>query len=282
MILTYENRNAEIALERKKAIHVPPHLHESIEMIFVTEGCVELGVGQELFHLEKGDFGIVFPNIIHHYQVFGTGRNRAIYLFAKPTLFTSYVEDLQNRCPKVPVIKKENLSSDIEYVINQFVKQEEYNGSLAKAYMQIILVHVFTDMEIISKESVGTDDIIYNAVEYVAKNFRNEITLEKMAYDLCVSKYVLSRMFAKTFHSNFSKYVNGIRLNYAQAILQDSKEAITRIALDCGFESQRTFNRVFKERYKMTPREFRNKTMILKESENISDELIEKCFTRMI
>ena len=128
MILTYENRNTEIALERKKSIHVPPHLHEAIEMVFVTEGSVELGVGQELFHLEKGDFGIVFPNIIHHYQVFGTGRNRAIYLFAKPTLFTSYAEELQNSCPKVPVIKKENLSPDIEYVINQFVKQEEYNG----------------------------------------------------------------------------------------------------------------------------------------------------------
>ena len=271
MILTYENRNTEIALERKKSIHVPPHLHEAIEMVFVTEGSVELGVGQELFHLEKGDFGIVFPNVIHHYQVFGTGRNRAIYLFAKPTLFTSYAEELQNSCPKVPVIKKENLSPDIEYVINQFVKQEEYNGRLAKAYMQMILAHVFTDMEIISKESVGTDDIIYNAVEYVAKNFRDEITLEKMACDLCVSKYVLSRMFAKTFHSNFSKYVNGIRLSYAQAILQDSKESITNIALDCGFESQRTFNRVFKERYKMTPREFRNRVFLLNASENGCD-----------
>ena len=69
MILTYENRNTEIALERKKSIHVPPHLHEAIEMVYVTEGSVELGVGQELYHLEKGDFGIVFPNVIHHYEV---------------------------------------------------------------------------------------------------------------------------------------------------------------------------------------------------------------------
>ena len=178
---------------------------------------------------------------------------------------------MQNSCPKVPVIKEENLSQDIEYAINQLVKQEEYNGRLAKAYMQMILAHVFTDMEIISKESVGADDIIYKAVEYVAKNFRDEITLEKMAYDLCVSKYVLSRMFAKTFHCNFNKYVNGIRLNYAQVILQDSKESITNIALDCGFESQRTFNRVFKERFKMTPREFRNRSMLINANENSGD-----------
>ena len=258
MILTYENRNTEIALERKKSIHVPPHLHEAIEMVYVTEGSVELGVGQELYHLEKGDFGIVFPNVIHHYQVFGSGRNRGVYLFAEPTFFTSYMEELQNYCPKVPIIKKDKISPDIEYVVNQLVKQEEYNGRMAKAYVQIILAHVFTDIEIILRESVGTDDLIYNAVEYVAKNFRDEITLEKMAYDLCVSKYVLSRMFAKTFHCNFSKYINGIRLSYAQAILQDSNESITNIALDCGFESQRTFNRVFKEEEGISPGDYRS------------------------
>ena len=111
MILTYENRNTEIALERKNSIHVPPHLHEAIEMVYVTEGSVELGVGQELYHLEKGDFGIVFPNVIHHYQVFGSGRNRAVYLFAEPTFFTSYMEELQNYCPKVPIIKKDKIKT---------------------------------------------------------------------------------------------------------------------------------------------------------------------------
>ena len=270
LILTYENRNTEISVEQKKSIHVPPHLHEFIEMVYVTEGSVELGVGQELYHLEKGEFGIVFPNVIHHYQVFGTGTNKAVYIFADPTFFSSYMEELQNCCPQIPIIQKKDVSTDIEYVINQLVNQKEYNCRLAKAYVQIILAHVFSDMEIIPKETVGTDDLIFNAVEYVARNFRDEITLEKMAYDLCVSKYVLSRMFAKTFHCNFNKYVNGVRLNYAQAILQDSKETITNIALDCGFESQRTFNRVFREKYKMSPREFRNRATMLNAGENSS------------
>ena len=60
-------------------------------------------------------------------------------------------------------------------------------------------------------------------------------------------------------------------MSYAQAILQDSNESITNIALDCGFESQRTFNRVFKERFKMTPREFRNRAIMLNASENSCD-----------
>ena len=96
-------------------------------------------------------------------------------------------------------------------------------------------------------------------MEYVAKNFRQKITLDKMAHDLGISKYVLSRLFAKTFHCNFATYVNGIRLKYAVFMLDGSKESITNICYDCGFESQRTFNRVFKERYRITPREYRNR-----------------------
>ena len=80
-----------------------------------------------------------------------------------------------------------------------------------------------------------------------------------MADDLGVSKYVLSRLFAKTFHCNFVSYVNGVRLNYAISMLDNTSETITNICYDCGFESQRTFNRVFKERYRITPREYRNR-----------------------
>ena len=124
----------------------------------------------------------------------------------------------------------------------------------------MIFAHVFSQVDMVSKETVGSDDLVYKAVEYVAKNFRNKISLEQMSYDLGVSKYVLSRTFAKTFHCNFNQYINSVRLNYATAMLESSNDTITNICLDCGFESQRTFNRAFKERYKITPREYRNKT----------------------
>lgn len=271
MLAYYENRNDGISVEWKKTVHVPPHLHEAVEIVYVTEGTIELGVGQELYHMEKGDFGIVFPNVIHHYQAFGTGKNKMIYLFVEPSLLPAYSAQLQKCSPEYPIIKKEQIREDIVNTMKSLVHMKERSPMLIQAYVQIILAHVFSDMKMIDKSAVGSDDLIYNAVEYVAKNFRDEITLEKMASHLGVSKYVLSRMFAKTFHCNFSRYVNGVRLNYASSALENSQESITNISLDCGFESQRTFNRVFKERYKMTPREYRKKNLLKendKEAEN--------------
>ena len=260
MHLTYERRNEGVSVEWKDLIHVSPHLHDAIEIIYVTDGTVELGVGTELFHMEKGDFAIVFPNVIHHYQVFGFGKNKAIYLFFEPSLIPNFYKNLQKYEPKYPVIKKKKLHEDIVSSVKAIVNLEKFNQMLIQAYVQIILTHVFSDMEMIEKNTIYSNNIICCAVEYVEKNFKEKLLLDKMAYDLGISKYVLSRLFAKTFQCNFNQYVNGIRLNYAISALENTNESITTICLESGFESQRTFNRVFKEKYKMTPREYREKS----------------------
>jgi AraC-like DNA-binding protein len=112
-------------------------------------------------------------------------------------------------------------------------------------------------MELVEKSCVGSDDLIYRTVSYISGNFRRQFSLEDMARDLGVSKYVLSRVFSKTFHRNFNQYLNDARLSYACTRLVNTSDTILNICLDSGFDSQRTFNRVFKERYKTAPSEYR-------------------------
>ena len=60
-------------------------------------------------------------------------------------------------------------------------------------------------------------------------------------------------------HSNFNQYINEIRLRYACSRLENTNDTITEICLESGFENQRTFNRVFKERYRVSSSEYRKK-----------------------
>ena len=99
---------------------------------------------------------------------------------------------------------------------------------------------------------------VVGALHMISANFKKKFSLEEMAKDLGVSKYVLSRLFSKTFHRNFNQYLNDARLNYACHRLENTSDSITNICLDSGFESQRTFNRVFKERYKISPSDYRS------------------------
>lgn len=84
MQLKYVDTKEEIIAINRKSKHIEPHLHNALEIVCVTSGALEFGVGQELYHMEKGDIGFVFPDVIHHYQVLTPGVNKATYLIASP------------------------------------------------------------------------------------------------------------------------------------------------------------------------------------------------------
>ena len=233
-------------------------------------------LGQELFHMDEGDFAVIFPDVIHHYQVFEKGKNKSIYVWALPVITSNYMDTLQNLCPVDPVIKKADLHPDIKYVLQALLQQKNISKekkeeiqntsenvleerSVEQAYIQILLARSLGKMKLMDKKSVESNDIVYQAVSYIAKHFREDLSLEKISKELGVNKFTLSRVFSGIFHKNFKQYINEHRLNYASAMLECSNEDITSIYLDAGFESQRTFNRVFKDRFRMTPREYRKR-----------------------
>ena len=79
MFPVYEQKKENVHILQKTSRHAPPHLHNSVEFIYVISGSMEIGMGQELFHMDEGDFAVIFPDVIHHYQVFEKGKNKSIY-----------------------------------------------------------------------------------------------------------------------------------------------------------------------------------------------------------
>ena len=67
------------------------------------------------------------------------------------------------------------------------------------------------------------------------------------------------RWFKQMTGGSFISYVNDRRLTSAAERLRRSDDKIVTIAEDAGFENLSNFNRQFKARYGMTPREYRNR-----------------------
>lgn len=257
MHLIFKDTKEEIFTVHRLSKHVSPHLHNALEIVCVTQGTLELGVGQELHHMELGDIGLVFPDIIHHYQVFSEGINKADYILVPPSVTGIFAEKLQSSAPEYPIVKAEQLEPDVYHAVDAIMQIKEGEPMILQAYVQIILAKCVKKLNLTEKSSLESDDLIYRTVSYISGHFRKHFSLEDMARDLGVSKYILSRIFSKTFHCNFNQYLNEARLRYASGRLEHTRDTILDICLDSGFESQRTFNRRFKERYKITPSEYR-------------------------
>lgn len=89
-----------------------------------------------------------------------------------------------------------------------------------------------------------------------------DLTLSTLARRLATPEHQLrAAINADLGHRNFSAFVNAYRLKDVMAALQDKSQAetpISTIALDAGFGSLASFNRVFKAETDKTPNEVRS------------------------
>jgi AraC-like DNA-binding protein len=87
-----------------------------------------------------------------------------------------------------------------------------------------------------------------------------EITLPKLAHALEIPVAHLSQVINDLLGRNFYEFVNHYRVEDAKRRLAGpdaSRDKLITVALDCGFNSLATFNRVFKELAGRTPSDYR-------------------------
>lgn len=88
-----------------------------------------------------------------------------------------------------------------------------------------------------------------------------ELTLDKLADELNLSKSHLSRLINTELKTSFPDYINQLRIKEAQYYLKHpdfSNYTLVAIGLEAGFASKTTFNNAFKKVTGMTPSEYKN------------------------
>ncbi len=82
--------------------------------------------------------------------------------------------------------------------------------------------------------------------------------MDELAESFNISKFYMHKIFKEIFGRNIYESIKSIRLQKASTLLLTNKySTITEIASLCGYSSQTSFIRVFKERFLMTPTAWR-------------------------
>ena len=82
-------------------------------------------------------------------------------------------------------------------------------------------------------------------VDHVLANLETPIRVEDLAAVTRLSASHFSRAFKLSFRMSPHAYIVALRLSHARALLSDSNEQISQIAVACGFADQAHFSRVF-------------------------------------
>jgi AraC family transcriptional regulator len=101
--------------------------------------------------------------------------------------------------------------------------------------------------------------IANDVMNYIYKYIDTDINIDELSIQLEISKFHLHRIFKEEFGKNIYESIKSIRLQKASNLLITNKySTITDIANITGYSSQTSFLRAFKQRFNMTPKQWKN------------------------
>ncbi len=102
------------------------------------------------------------------------------------------------------------------------------------------------------------DPLVADALRYISKHLNGPLSVEQIAYELCVSLRTLYNRFESTLGRTIGSEIRRLRINSARVMLSDPELTLDQVAKRAGFSSVDVMGRVFKRAFGMSPGAYRS------------------------
>lgn len=271
-----EENNDGIYIE--KQIRVPTftmtyeHIHAYCEIFYLKTGSCIYSVENNIYHLSAGDIFIVTPGDSHCTRYEGLVPCERIVVYCKPDILPGSfwaghpdIHDNIMRSGKVILVKKGKLQ--LESLLARMLEENNIPDEYSYEFLLLLAMElllcikrngIFVYEQIKAKGGISTD--IEDALRYIAQNYSMPISLDEVAENINLSPTYLSKKFRKVTGVTFKEYVNYIRIKQACQALLTTDDSITKIAVDCGFNSSNYFKDIFRKVNGVSPRAYRKQS----------------------
>lgn len=246
------------------------HWHNEIEIAWVAKGSMDMGVNKEVRTLYEGDLCFCKSGDIHFYDSRANESTVIVIVLRKENIEGFYQWIDENPGIQRFMTKERLKECGLENIYDLFLEiKTEYNsdligsGQLLKAYVTELTVNLMRKWPVntVARKTIELHDtksaIIQDLLRYVDENISQELSMKELALKYNLDLFYLSKLFNGIVGMPFKSYLNLIRTINAEEKLSNTTTSMTEIAFECGFNTVRNFNRVFKSIKKITPSEFR-------------------------
>ncbi|MCE5340590.1 MAG: AraC family transcriptional regulator [Planctomycetaceae bacterium] len=250
------------------------HHHNEYELTAIFKGRGQRFVGDSINNYNESDLVLIGPNVPHTWQskkTNTTADNKACVIqFDK-----NFLGDVIWERPEFKIIRtllnksaagicfNGGMRDEIIAQMLEMDGQQDFKKMLSLLdildklggckKVEVLSLKIFTK-NINSEQSNRIDKVL----EYLSKNYGEEINLTEVADSVHMSVSAFSRFFKRTTGKNYVNYLNELRINSACALLIETDMSILEICFKSGFQSLANFNRRFRQIKKMCPKEFRS------------------------
>lgn len=245
-------------------VHYTPHLHKSFEFVCVLEGELSATVDGVNYRVQAGECLMLSPFQIHSFE---KGFDSLCYIVVFSGHWVErFSKTMTNKIAKNPLyLPDDKAKAYAESILltedcstNEYIRFIPPDPISTKGALYAICADFLKKSELCDRPKREAEWMT-DALVYIESNFTSDITLLSMAKELGYDYEYLSRAFNRAMGVGFKALVNQYRCDRAQYLIENTEDSLTDIALASGFQSVRSFNRVFKERMGCLPSELRAK-----------------------
>jgi AraC-like DNA-binding protein len=251
------------------------HIHDSCEILFVTQGVVDYSVIGNYYRLEAGDI-LVISSMHHHVRIIKELPYDRYGLTVLPCYCRSFIfdmnllrvletptpEEFEKRCKHVDP----KIFSQLIELLNQFNGENSLNSAM-HTEMQRLLIHQITILLYRAFRYDELDDIVdpfqnkrmQEIKEYINTHYAEPITLDKLSTLFFMHPTNICKYFSKYCGFRLHRYINTVRVCQAAKLLEHTNLSMVVIAEQTGFGSISTFLKQFKETTSSSPLQYRKK-----------------------
>lgn len=229
--------------------HVFPwHFHSCYTIVIVEAGAMEYEFRDDSLTVNAGQIAIINPYEPHFNKPKGFCSYKVIFLpIAK--INGSNGRDLvyfDKVCCRSLSLTQESLHVLTRLKDDTYLHTEHLIQQLA-AYL---LTHLPSSLH-----TIGYDERILPAMEFVKANIQNKITVDALAGACRLSKFHFQRVFSSSVGLTANAYVQQQRIELSKKLIRQGSKIVTA-ALDTGYYDQSHFHKRFSKMYGVTPARF--------------------------
>ena len=284
--IRYEN-DLPVTIAAAHVTNCSMHSHpDTVEIIYVLKGTVDVKVSFENFALKAGDFVIVNYEDFHYIN--GKGKDNAVLSFF---IDLSYLEKLIKHiryitfaCESFTIQDSRTEAVDLirnliqKAVADLILRREGYKTAVSDTAFQIItiLVDHFTILQYYLNERKLSSQKLekyYRIMKKLDEEYQNKTLIEDISKSEFYSKYYLAHLYKGLMLMSIQDSLSATRCFKSEILLLTTDKSIQEISMECGFSDTKYYYKHFHKWYNNTPAQYRKLYQAEIYKENITEEI---------
>lgn len=256
-----------------EAENYPPHWHTALEIIMPYHNSYTVIVDDISHTIREGELFLIAPGTIHQLQAPLTGDRLILLLdYSQICNVNGMTALLPSLRPYVLIKHEESrqilqtLQDSLNAIYQEYVQPSPYKEASLKALIIQFFVSIGRYKLNAAEKFPGiTITKQYEYIEkfmqicdYITAHCTENLTVDELAVLAGFSKFHFIRLFKQFTNVTCYEYLIQKRIELAERLLIEPNLTITQVALQSGFGSLSSFNRVFKTSKNCTPTEYKN------------------------